>query len=128
MKAGCDPRRVVETHIDEVIKIILEASQIEVSPLIFGRSCTYKQTSFFGAAYSAVRTIAFVAPETVVPRIVEQLKVDINTSAINSLGNDDLAIWKTPEGQTYIDGVLLITTLTFELTSKRHSSTSNDEI
>jgi hypothetical protein len=41
-----------------------------------------------------------------VPRVVEQLKADIDPASINALTDDDLAIWKTPEGQTYVDGRL----------------------
>ena len=49
-------------------------------------------------------TLTFPSPATVLPRIVEQLHVDIDPSAMNALSELDFAIWATPEGSTYIDG------------------------
>lgn len=59
---------------------------------------------FARASYRAVSTLAFVAPEVVLPRIVEQLHADINADEINSLTDQDLGIWATPEGTAYVDG------------------------
>lgn len=49
-------------------------------------------------------TLAFVSPATVLPRIVEQLRTDINPTLVNSLTETDLGIWATPVGITYVDG------------------------
>lgn len=49
-------------------------------------------------------TLAFVSPETAVSRIVNQLRKDIDANVINGLSDDDLGIWLTPEGTTYVDG------------------------
>ena len=51
-------------------------------------------------------TLSFVAPEVVIPQIVQQLRRDIDAQEVEGLTETDLAIWATPEGTTYIDGLL----------------------
>ena len=48
-----------------------------------------------------------MAPVTVIPEIVEQLRRDINAEDLDKLTDEDLAIWATPEGTTYVDGMRL---------------------
>ena len=55
------------------------------------------------ACYRAITTLAFVAPETVLPRVMEQLQADLGPD-INTLTDLDIGVWNTPEGQTFIDG------------------------
>jgi len=74
---------------------VLDYSQLLNVPLQFG---------FAEASYTAVTTLAFVSPATVLPRIVEQLRADINPSLVNALTESDFGIWATPEGSTFIDG------------------------
>lgn len=64
------------------------------------------QYGFANASSSAVGTLAFVSPATVLPRIVDKLRADINPSVINTLTETDFGIWITPEGSTYVDGQL----------------------
>lgn len=59
---------------------------------------------FVEASYRAVTTLSFVAPETAILHVVEQLRRDIDAQALGSLTDEDLAIWATPEGTTYVDG------------------------
>lgn len=62
------------------------------------------QYGFADASSSAVGTLAFVSPATVLPQIVDQLRADINPSVVNALTEMDFGIWLTPEGTTYVDG------------------------
>jgi hypothetical protein len=39
------------------------------------------------------------------PRIVDQLRADINPSVVNMLTETDFGVWLTPEGTTYVDGL-----------------------
>lgn len=55
------------------------------------------------ACYKAMTTLAFIAPDTVLPRVMEQLQADLSLS-INQLTDLDIGVWNTPEGQTFIDG------------------------
>ena len=45
-----------------------------------------------------------MAPELVIPEIVQQLRRDINAEELDKVTEEDLAIWATPEGTTYVDG------------------------
>lgn len=62
------------------------------------------QYGFADASSSAVGTLAFVSPATVLPRIIDQLRADINPSVVNTLTDADFGVWLTPEGTTYVDG------------------------
>ena len=63
-------------------------------------------TDYAKACYSAITTLAFVAPDVVLPRVMEQLRADLSAD-ISSLTDLDLDIWNTPEGQTFVDGAFL---------------------
>ena len=49
-------------------------------------------------------TLAFVAPNLVLPRLMDQLRADIDPNVINGLSDSDIGIWLTPEGTTFVDG------------------------
>ncbi|PBK90411.1 ARM repeat-containing protein [Armillaria gallica] len=89
-KAGTDPHDLVSRHIDRLVD--------SVSTNALSEAVGFKE-----ASYRAVTTLAFVSPETAVPRIVDQLRKDIDANVINGLSEDDLGIWLTPEGTTYVD-------------------------
>ena len=59
---------------------------------------------FAEAGYRAITTLAFVAPEAVLPKVVEKISTDIKADDVQSLTDEDLGIWATPEGQTFVDG------------------------
>ncbi|KAF5374683.1 hypothetical protein D9615_008940 [Tricholomella constricta] len=90
-KARTDPHDLTTKHLDKLLKLILGASAVDA------------KYGFADASYSAVSTLAFVAPEVFLPRIMEQLQVDMDPSLINSLTETDFGIWLTPDGMTYID-------------------------
>lgn len=48
--------------------------------------------------------MTLVAPEAVIPRILTQLRSDIDAGQINAISSTDLAIWATPPGTAYVDG------------------------
>ncbi|KAK0212097.1 armadillo-type protein [Desarmillaria ectypa] len=90
-KAGTDPHDLVSRHIDRLVDLVSTNALSEA-------------VGFKEASYRAVITLAFVSSETAVPRIVDQIRKDIDANVINGLSNDDLGIWATPEGTTYVDG------------------------
>ncbi|KAI0366693.1 ARM repeat-containing protein [Pilatotrama ljubarskyi] len=92
-KARVDPHELVSAHVDGLLRKVLEAIDVERKPL----------PGFVQAGYRAITTLAFVAPSAVLPKVVEQIRSDLRSVNINSLTEDDLGIWATPEGQTYID-------------------------
>ena len=46
----------------------------------------------------------FVAPDAVLPKVVEKISADLKADDVQSLTDEDLGIWATPEGQTFVDG------------------------
>ncbi|KAI8978208.1 ARM repeat-containing protein [Trametes punicea] len=92
-KAGVDPHELVCMHIDALLAKVLQAIDVQ-NKLLPG---------FVEAGYRAVTTLAFVAPSIVIPKVVEQIRADLRSEDTRALTDDDLGIWSTPEGQTYID-------------------------
>ncbi|KAJ7281606.1 armadillo-type protein [Mycena rebaudengoi] len=90
-RAGADPREVVARKLDHIIQLVLAASAED------------PKTGLPDAAYSALTTLTFVAPETVVPRIMDQLRTDIDPSVLNALTEEDLGMWRMPEGSAFVD-------------------------
>ncbi|KAG1734519.1 armadillo-type protein [Suillus lakei] len=90
-KAGVDPHKLISRRVDQAMMNNLTASAIDPK---FG---------FADASYQAISTLAFVCPEHVLPKIMEQLRADIDSSTINALSEADFGIWETPEGITYVD-------------------------
>lgn len=62
------------------------------------------QFGFPEASYRAVTTLAFIAPTVVLPRIMDQLKADLDPASLHSLTDFDYGVWETPEGTTFVDG------------------------
>lgn len=69
------------------------------------------QLGFAEASYRAIGTLAFVAPHAVLPRVMEQLRADINGKRLIALTDEDLAIWETPEGTMCVNGEISIVAL-----------------
>ncbi|KAF8883249.1 armadillo-type protein [Infundibulicybe gibba] len=90
-KAKVDPRDLAERNADKLLKLILDASVMDPA---YG---------FPEASYGAISTLTFVAAHVILPRVMEQLQVDINPTIISSLSATDLGIWATPEGTTFVD-------------------------
>ena len=67
----------------------------------------FVQYGFPEASYSAVTTLCFVSPASVLPRVVKQLQADLNPASLNALSDFDLGVWATPEGTTFVDGWFL---------------------
>jgi hypothetical protein len=60
------------------------------------------------ASHSAVSTLVFVAPEAALPRTLSQIRIDLNPAAFNAVSEEDVAIFNTPEGVTFVDGKCLV--------------------
>ncbi|KAG2360727.1 ARM repeat-containing protein [Suillus spraguei] len=90
-KAGADPHNLISRRVDQAMSSILTASTI------------HSKFGFADASYQAISTLAFVCPEYVLPKVMEQLRADINPSTINALSQAEFGIWETPEGMTYVD-------------------------
>lgn len=55
------------------------------------------------AAFDAAAELAFIAPETILPLLVQDVVQDLSSSTLQSYSPTDFAIARTPEGTTFID-------------------------
>lgn len=56
----------------------------------------------------------FIAADIVLPRIVEQLRTDIDPSILNALTEEDLGMWRMPEGSAFVDGIASVLGIDYE--------------
>ncbi|KAI5983714.1 armadillo-type protein [Pisolithus albus] len=80
-KAGRDPHDLVRNYVDSIMTTVLEASMVD------------PKLGFAAASYRTVSTLAFVCPEVVLPRIMDQLRVDVDVKGINDLTEVDFGIY-----------------------------------
>ncbi|KAF5354845.1 hypothetical protein D9756_005584 [Leucocoprinus leucothites] len=90
-KAKVDPKELIEKHVDQLLRVVLESATVDAK---FG---------FLEASYRTVTTLTFIAPAVILPRIMEQLKADLDPSTLDSLTDFDYGVWQTPEGTTFVD-------------------------
>lgn len=62
-----------------------------------------QSTTVRHAAYNAAADLAFVAPETMIPTIIEQIRADLSAEEMSAFGPTEAAIARTPEGITFVD-------------------------
>ncbi|KAF7549001.1 hypothetical protein G7Z17_g6686 [Cylindrodendrum hubeiense] len=55
------------------------------------------------AAYNAAADLAFVAPETTIPPLMELIGRDLNVEQLQDIGPVEAAIFRTPEGTCFVD-------------------------
>lgn len=55
------------------------------------------------AAHSAAADLAFVAPDTIIPRLLELIGHDLNAEQLKDVGPVEAAIFRTPEGTCFVD-------------------------
>ncbi|CDO72622.1 hypothetical protein BN946_scf184985.g41 [Trametes cinnabarina] len=84
-----------------LMDFVLVAHQPGFFCVLSGLSCPLP--GFVDAGYRAITTLAFVAPAAVIPKVVEQIRNDLRAEETHALTDDDLGIWATPEGQTYVN-------------------------
>jgi len=58
---------------------------------------------FQEAVFSAAADLAFVAPDVMLSRIIDQICSDLDPSRVQSVGPTEAAIYRTPEGTAFVD-------------------------
>jgi hypothetical protein len=111
-KAIVDPRAIVDKHLDRLLKLVLDAS-VAKSQVPFISSSTYSpmtrnQAGFEDASYSAITTLSFISPTSVLPQIIQRLQEDLDPEVLNALSDEELSIWAMPEGTTFVDGPFFV--------------------
>ncbi|KAG9251722.1 armadillo-type protein [Emericellopsis atlantica] len=90
LRMGIDPGNLVQKHKDQVMaeveKWASDASELART-----------------AAFSAAAELAFVAPDIIVPRLIELVSADLDASQLAGVGPMEAAIFRTPEGTCFVD-------------------------
>ncbi|KAL1875409.1 translational activator of GCN4 [Diaporthe australafricana] len=91
LRTGLDPGELAKKHEKTLLDEIVRHSD-------FSQPLSVKE-----AAYDAAAELAFVAPDTITPRIEELIKSDLDVAKLDSIGPVEAAIFRTPEGTAFID-------------------------
>ncbi|EWY91187.1 hypothetical protein FOYG_08391 [Fusarium oxysporum NRRL 32931] len=92
LRMELDPGNLVKKYQDELV------TEIENQT-----SFSQKVDAIKKAAYNAAADLAFVAPETIIPRLLETLSRDLNAEQLHDIGPVEAAIFRTPEGTVFVD-------------------------
>ncbi|KZV97501.1 ARM repeat-containing protein [Exidia glandulosa HHB12029] len=85
LRAGLDPRALAEKHVERLLALVLDSNQSEE------------------ARMSAVTTLTGIQPTLFLPRFIARIREALDPSKLRTLSEEDLEIWRTPEGVLCID-------------------------
>ncbi|KAJ3498285.1 hypothetical protein NLG97_g1246 [Lecanicillium saksenae] len=91
IRMGIDPGELARKHRDSLLGEIGTRTAPE-------QPATIKE-----AAYNAAAELAFVAPDVVVPRLLELVGRDLSADSLRPIGPLEMAISRTPEGTYFVD-------------------------
>ncbi|KAI1655437.1 ARM repeat-containing protein [Daldinia decipiens] len=92
LRVGLDPGSLAQKYEEELLRQIIDKTSFDQ------KSSAIKQ-----AACNAAADLAFVAPNTMTPKIVELIREDLTTDELKDIGPVEAAIFRTPEGTAFID-------------------------
>ncbi|KAI0855068.1 armadillo-type protein [Xylaria cubensis] len=92
LKVGVDPGALVRKYEQELIDQLIEKTQFDQNSDLIK-----------AAAHNAAADLAFVAPEVMIPRIINLIRADLSTIELKDIGPVEAAIFRTPEGTAFVD-------------------------
>ncbi|KAI0842344.1 translational activator GCN1 [Hypoxylon sp. FL0890] len=92
LRVGLDPGSLAQTYEEDLIQQVIDKTSFD-----------QKSKAIKLAACNAAADLAFVAPDTVTPKIVELIRTDLATDELKEVGPVEAAIFRTPEGTAFID-------------------------
>ncbi|PYI28244.1 ARM repeat-containing protein [Aspergillus indologenus CBS 114.80] len=94
LRTGTDPGDLVREFADDCLK---QLTRVQMDPV------QSKIPRLNAAIWSAAGELAFVAPDAMVPRLVAQIREDLDVSRVAKFTPTDVAIARTPEGTMFVD-------------------------
>ncbi|RFU79541.1 translational activator gcn1 [Trichoderma arundinaceum] len=92
IRMGIDPGKLAQKYADILLNEIRE------------RTSTNEEVDVIRtAAYNAAAELAFVAPETIIPRLIDLITHDLDPEPVRKIGPVDAAIFRTNEGTCFVD-------------------------
>ncbi|MCJ1358053.1 MAG: translational activator of GCN4 [Icmadophila ericetorum] len=95
LRMGQDPGNLVRDYKQQCMDQVINILENEELGLALG---TVRE-----AAYNTFAELAFVAPDVIIPSLVQIVALNLSTEEIRRCGPTDFAIARTPEGATYVD-------------------------
>ncbi|KAI0388978.1 ARM repeat-containing protein [Xylariaceae sp. FL0594] len=92
LKVDVDPGTLARQYEHELIEQLVERTQ-------YGQN----SANIREAACSAAADLAFVAPEVMIPRVIDIVRADLSAAEIGEVGPVEAAIFRTPEGTVFVD-------------------------
>ncbi|KAJ5170711.1 uncharacterized protein N7500_003494 [Penicillium coprophilum] len=94
LRTGTDPGNLVRAHPEKCIEQLVRVNADPVQSAVPNVNL---------AVWSAGAELAFVAPDAMIPRLVDQIKYDLDGTRLSKFTVTDAAISRTPEGTAFID-------------------------
>ncbi|TLD20666.1 hypothetical protein PspLS_08639 [Pyricularia sp. CBS 133598] len=92
LRSGLDPGQLATKHEKTLLQEVALRSSFD-----------QKSDAIRTASYKAAVELVFVAPEVMTPRIIQLIQHDLDTSELEDIGPLEAAIFRTPEGTTFVD-------------------------
>ncbi|KAI0407760.1 armadillo-type protein [Xylaria palmicola] len=92
LRVGIDPGGLVRKYEQELIDQLIKKTQFDQN-----------SSMIKSAAFNAAADLAFVAPEVMIPRIIDLIRADLSITQLKEIGPVEAAIFRTPEGTAFID-------------------------
>lgn len=84
-------------------KLVRENSASFIQEIKFYTALSGKSKHIRKAALNSCSTLAFVAPDIFTPLLVAMFQADLNTDGLKDIGENEVKIWKAPEGELVFD-------------------------
>ncbi|KAI1500346.1 armadillo-type protein [Biscogniauxia marginata] len=92
LKVGLDPGTLARKFEGDLIQQVIDKTDFN-----------QQSNKTKAAACNAAADLAFVAPETMTPRIIDLIRTDLATQGVKEIGPVEAAIFRTPEGTAFVD-------------------------
>lgn len=92
LKTGQDPKEVASENSDELLSAVSQGT-------------AHSAASMRAAAFESIATLAFIAPDTFLPLFVSRIRSVLAVDNFAFIGNNEMGIYGTAEGQPFIDGM-----------------------
>ncbi|KAF2802017.1 translational activator [Mytilinidion resinicola] len=94
LRSGVDPGELARANFSQCLDQIIHATTDKSNATL---------PMINQAAYNASADLAFVAPDTALPLLVQQFSQDLDPKLFEFVGPTEAAILRTPEGTAYVD-------------------------
>ncbi|KAJ5888776.1 hypothetical protein N7495_008817 [Penicillium taxi] len=94
LRTGTDPGNLVRAHPADCIKQLVGVNEDPIQSTV---------PDVNSAVWTAAGDLAFVAPDVMIPCLVDQIKEDLDGARLSKFTATDAAISRTPEGTAFVD-------------------------